>query len=222
MFCPNCGTQIPNNSAFCMNCGKPINPSPAQQQSVQQPVYQPPVQTSLPQQSPARIMNTNISVKKSKGYLFALIPLVIVLVGAIIFLCANFFKSDEQKIRDRLDTFSESCNDGDIEEMINCFDKKTRKTYDMSLGLVEGIFGGMTGFDLPIGDMFEIFGMQEMKGSMNVQIDIESIEINGNDAVVKVTLYSEGEAEAEEIIMCKEDDDWYIDLEGTTGQSILY
>ena len=50
MFCQNCGTQVPDNSAFCANCGTALN-APAQQpiqqpiqQPVQQPVYAAPIQ----------------------------------------------------------------------------------------------------------------------------------------------------------------------------------
>jgi len=28
MYCPSCGKQIPDNSAFCSHCGKPTTPSP--------------------------------------------------------------------------------------------------------------------------------------------------------------------------------------------------
>ncbi len=28
MFCPNCGTQLPNEAAFCANCGTRLNPQP--------------------------------------------------------------------------------------------------------------------------------------------------------------------------------------------------
>ena len=45
MFCPNCGTQIPDDSAFCENCGTKI--AAAAQQGPQQSPYQ---QTQAAQQ----------------------------------------------------------------------------------------------------------------------------------------------------------------------------
>lgn len=39
MFCPSCGNQIPDQSAFCPKCGKQLKPSAAQPQA-QQPVSQ--------------------------------------------------------------------------------------------------------------------------------------------------------------------------------------
>lgn len=38
MFCPNCGTQLPDGSVFCSNCGAKLA---APQQAPQQPQYRP-------------------------------------------------------------------------------------------------------------------------------------------------------------------------------------
>ncbi len=237
MFCPYCGTQVSNDSAFCMSCGKQLNATqaqaPTEQQAPvqpQQPVYQAPVQQPVyqapvpPVSAPAQVqipVSLGNPVKNTKRTLLIVIPIVAVLVAAIVLGCMFLFKSDEDKIRDRIDTFATACNEGDIEGMINCFDKKTRKTYEASMGLVEGLFGGITGVDIPIGDMVEIFGMEEMGGQLNMDITVESIAINGNTAQVKVTLSAEGEAETDEVVMCKEEDDWFIDMEATTGQSMF-
>lgn len=43
MFCPRCGTQMPDDSAFCANCGNPLS---AGQPPAQQPVYTTPRQVS--------------------------------------------------------------------------------------------------------------------------------------------------------------------------------
>ena len=40
MFCPNCGTQLPDGSAFCSSCGAQLGGAQAPQQPVQQPAYQ--------------------------------------------------------------------------------------------------------------------------------------------------------------------------------------
>ena len=249
MFCPYCGKQIPNEAAFCMSCGNKITPpqphTPAQPAPEQQTAYQAPVQPQAPaqptyvqqapvQQPPVQYQapaNSNIASQlvacgntavKSKAKFFILIPIIAVLIGAIVFASLYFFKSDEDKIRDRLDTFAAACNDGDIESMVECFDKKTRKYYETSIGLVEGIFGGLTGVDLPIGDMFELFGMQEMGGQVNMELIVNSIQINGNTAIVNITMSESGNIETDQIKMCKEDDDWFIDLEGTTGQTLSF
>ena len=70
MFCPNCGKELPGDSAFCEFCGAkleaspkpeaqpPVQPmrQPVQQMPYQQPVQQPPYQQpmqQMPYQQPA-------------------------------------------------------------------------------------------------------------------------------------------------------------------------
>ena len=235
MFCPNCGTQISNESKFCMNCGKPINfaqhQSPTQQAvyqtSVRQTANQVPVQRQTPfkanyapQPTQPPIPIGNVSLPKSRSLAWLWISLITILIGAIIFVGINFFKSDEQKIRERLDDFSEACNDGDIEEMIECFDKKTRKYYETSIDLAESLFSGITGFDLPLGDTAGLIGLQDLGVQINIEFVVEEIIIEGDTATVTVTMTELGTSETDEVKMCKEDDDWYIDFEDTTGQSL--
>lgn len=45
MYCPNCGTQNPDNVAFCGNCGAALTPAPTPQPA-------PAVYTSAPQAAP--------------------------------------------------------------------------------------------------------------------------------------------------------------------------
>lgn len=58
MFCPNCGTQIPDGSAFCQNCGARLTAAqPVQQPQYQQPQqapYQPQPQVQPPQPQPKK------------------------------------------------------------------------------------------------------------------------------------------------------------------------
>ena len=51
MICPNCGNQIPNDSAFCPFCGATLGAPPQYQQpQYQQPQYQQPQYQQPPQQ----------------------------------------------------------------------------------------------------------------------------------------------------------------------------
>lgn len=52
MFCPNCGNDVPEGSAFCTNCGTPMQQAPQQQyqQPYEQPGYQQAPQQPYPQQ----------------------------------------------------------------------------------------------------------------------------------------------------------------------------
>ena len=65
MFCPNCGSQIPDGSAFCTQCGKPISNAPQPQQETRSPLMGtmgnmgsstgpvPPVPPTQPQPAPS-------------------------------------------------------------------------------------------------------------------------------------------------------------------------
>ena len=50
MFCPNCGTQLADNTSFCTNCGAATNNQAPQQPVAQQPVVEQPtlLQPQLP------------------------------------------------------------------------------------------------------------------------------------------------------------------------------
>ncbi len=152
-----------------------------------------------------------------------LIAAILSVVLVVSFCCScsflNFFKSDEQIIGERIEAFASAYSDGDFEALFGCFDKRTRKTYETVLGVADGIFGGLTGFDIPIGDLFELGGMYAA-GEFDMQIEIESIEVKGDKAIAKVTMIADGDSESEEFVLCKEDYDWYIDYEGTTGEQL--
>ena len=76
MFCPNCGAQLPDGSAFCGSCGARLGGAPqAPQQSVYQQV---PQQTAKPKK------------KISKGKV-ALIAVAAVAVVAVLGMLVNYF-----------------------------------------------------------------------------------------------------------------------------------
>lgn len=61
MFCPNCGANLPEGTAFCGNCG--ASQKPQQQAPTQQPVYQAPVYQAPPQYQPTMPASTPTSKK---------------------------------------------------------------------------------------------------------------------------------------------------------------
>lgn len=208
-----------------MNCGKKIQdsaPKPAEpptpQPAVQQPVAPQYAQPQAPQYAavaPAAPSAPVVVVKPRRNLVW--IPIVaILLAGAIVAAIFLWPKSDEDKIRDRIESFTEACNDMDFEAIIACMDSTTRKQYETMMSATDGILGGITGIDLPYSDMAELMGM-EAAGEMDMDIEIKSIEIDGDTANVEVVMSSGGEEEADTIIMCKEDDDWYIDFREMTG-----
>ena len=197
---------------------------------VQQPVYtppSPPVQQPMyaapptPQPMYAAPSMPQMSMPvKANPFGWLKIVAILVVVAGIIFAALHFLlPSDEELIRDRIETFSEACNDGDIEVMIGCFDKKTQKLYDASMGITEGLMGGLIGFDLPWGDMMELGGFQ-LGGMVDIDIEIKSIKINDDKAQVEVVMTAEGESMNEVLPMCEEDGDWYIDISSVMSDVI--
>ena len=139
-----------------------------------------------------------------------------VIAAIAVLLFALFYKTDEQKIEDRIESFNIACNSGDIQGMFDCFDKYTRQMYSTTIGLTEGIIGGLTGFDLPLGDLFNLFAMDSFGGEgLGLEIEIESIEVNDHTAIVTLTDACAENLGQDTIIMCKEEDDWFIDLRAT-------
>ena len=78
MFCNNCGTQIPDGSAFCPNCGTSAAPTP-----VATPVYQAPV-NEMPYAQPAAPAATGSGMSLA-AMLCGIGSLVVALFGSIMF-----------------------------------------------------------------------------------------------------------------------------------------
>ncbi len=237
MFCPYCGKKIINDEAvFCMNCGNNISDD-LQQVEVAPPKMERPVQQTAYSQAPvsqsaaapqavtyhqsAPVHNTAVSVKTGRKSPW--IPLIaIILIGAIVAAFFFFRTNDEDKIRDRIKIFTSACNDMDMKTMMECMDKTTRRQYEAMLGLADGLLGAITGADLPFSDMAELMGM-ENAGDYEMEIEILSIEIDGDVARVEVVMSERGvETERETMIMCKEGDEWYIDFNEMTGGLNLF
>ena len=64
-YCPNCGTQLPDNATFCSNCGSHLGAAPTQYQQpqYQQPQYQQPYQ----QQYQDRVREAREAQKQKQG-----------------------------------------------------------------------------------------------------------------------------------------------------------
>lgn len=201
----------------------PAAPAP---QVVQPPVVQAPtVPVAAPQMAMPSAGGVHVAVKTGGfGWLKWVIPLVVVIVGAVLSYFVFFSPSDEDKIRDRIETFNTACEEGDVGGIIDCFDRKTRKLYDATIGIAEGLFSAITDFDLPLGDLVEAFGLPE--GELEGALEVQSISINGSRAVVEVSItYETNEGSATEsatVYMIKEDSDWYIDFEETTGEELSF
>jgi hypothetical protein len=135
--------------------------------------------------------------------------------------------TDEDLIRERIDTFCTCYNNGDLDGAIDCLCAKSRNTAKASLKLAEGIGKALLGdLDLPdlglsMSDMFGL-GVGVMGEDDLLVIRITEIRISGDTAVVTGVLdmnydFEVGEdhvkgptGESVTIQMVKEDGDWYI------------
>jgi len=196
MFCHNCGKKVDPADAFCESCGISLKPSSPTHTTL----HTDPGATRTPSApSPAAIpvysfqppAPTVIKVKQPHKGLIRLICFIVLIAAAFaIYLCffTNFFKSDEELIKNRVETFVSDYNSGDFDAFSENFDKKTRNKIKSAIKLTESIFGGLTGYDIGYSELFGLGTTLSEDGLM--QLDkIESIEKTSSDtAVVTATM----------------------------------
>lgn len=112
MFCPNCGTQIPDDSIFCENCGTPLNAQQqdtqqpeqdAQSLSVQQTVFPPQAvpQQSVPQES-RQLSGQKDTGKKKKRFRIILAAVLVLVLGFFLIKTIQFIsKTGYGEVTDR-------------------------------------------------------------------------------------------------------------------------
>lgn len=143
--------------------------------------------------------------------------LVMAAMAAMLLGCDSLLKSDEEKIADRLQEFITACNSGDLDGALDCLDKSSRKTYGAVFNIGNGIFGGLTGFEIDVRDLMAV--TMGMTGSDFFTLQIQSISLTSKkEAVATVSLSftnpQTGETQTEgnmRLPMIKEGLDWYID-----------
>ncbi|MBQ8685277.1 MAG: hypothetical protein IJ514_03795 [Clostridia bacterium] len=121
-------------------------------------------------------------------------------------------KTDEELIRERIDTFTTAFNDGDFEGVLDCFDAKTRNTLRASFNVMGGLFGGLTGFSFDLSDLFTL-GVAMTDGEV-LAIEISEVSVSGAQAVAKGQMgyadIGQSSVEAVYVILVKEEDGWFI------------
>ncbi len=125
-------------------------------------------------------------------------------------------KTDEELITERIESFVEAYNNGDMEEAIECMDSKSRNALESAMNMANALIG-KTGFDISMGDLFGL--AVSMSESELLKIDDISITyISDENADVSAGLsYNDkitGTANFEEQIiikMKKEKSDWFIE-----------
>ena len=87
MFCPNCGTQNADGTAFCAGCGSNLSAqqAPVQQPVYQQPAYQQPAYQQPVYRQPASVPGKGLGVT---GMVLGIVALVLFCYAYISIPCA--------------------------------------------------------------------------------------------------------------------------------------
>lgn len=114
-------------------------------------------------------------------------------------------KSDEDKIRERMDKFVTAYNNGDYEGMLECIEPVKRKQYEAAYNMLGSIGSGLLGFDFSVSDLMGLSAMV-MTEEEKLSLEITRISVlDGGRALVYVR-NSNGE---ETFSMVKDGRDWY-------------
>ncbi len=130
--------------------------------------------------------------------------------------CQLGFKSDEEKIRDRVEEFIFAYNSGDVDGAFDCLDAKSKQTYKAMMNIGNGLFGKLTGIDISVQDLFAI--AVGVNGSDILSMDIKNIAITSETTAtvdISTTLSLDVARTSEtnnnmQLQMVKEKDDWFI------------
>lgn len=119
--------------------------------------------------------------------------------------------SDEEKISQRIQTFSKDYNNGDLEGVLRSFDAKTRNTYQAAFNVADALIGGTTGFSASLYDLWGL-GIAVVPQDEVLSISILEIAMDSETAAtvtVQLGLHDAGEGQKYFSIV-KEDGDWFI------------
>ena len=161
MFCPNCGTQLPDEAAFCGSCGTRLNVQPAPQPAPQpqedpaypQPSYTPypPVGGEIPYQEPEAPKKNNMP---------KLIGMIAAAVAVVILLVVVFGGGGSNSPEGVVEKFYDAVLSGDFADAEDC----------VHPNMWEDIGGDFE----EVGELMDMFGDSvtvDVKGSENVTDD---------------------------------------------------
>lgn len=139
---------------------------------------------------------------------------ILVSISAMLGMLLCGCKSDEDKIRERVEMVVFSFNSGDAEGFLDCYDAKTRNVNKAVLGIGDSLLG-MGGINIGLSSLFALTVGLQSNGDL---VRVEDIQITMNAdrtrATVNATLYYEnadgGYDSPLQISMIKENGDWFI------------
>ncbi len=147
--------------------------------------------------------------------LLSLFLVVIMTIGCFVS-CQKFDNenkapaTNEELITERIETFLTAYNTGDMEEVLECLDAKTRNTLQAMMNLLGGVVGGMAGFDIDLSDLFSL-GVSTTQGDF-MKLEIKDINVTNNSRATATTVMNLTGAGTQTIYfeMVYEKDGWYI------------
>lgn len=125
-------------------------------------------------------------------------------------------RTDEEKIRDRLDDFVMALNSGDADAALECLDSRSRNMYNAVFNIGQSIVGAFIGFDINVKDVFAL--AIGLNGGDVFSMEIRELNItSGTTATVTLAATAQvaGQSESEvlRLDMVKEKNDWYISIQ---------
>ena len=125
-------------------------------------------------------------------------------------------RSDEEKIRDRVDTFVTALNAGDADAAIGCLDAKNRNLLNATLNIGGGLLGSLIGVEVDARDVLAL--AIGLSSDAQISAEIKEIKITSDTtATVSLTATAKigGETGTENLTldMVKEMGNWYFYFE---------
>ena len=123
-------------------------------------------------------------------------------------------KDDEQKIRDRVNTFADAINDRDVDAAVACLDARNRTLIKAALSMLEGdLIGSLFNIDINAEDLLTMALGVDSGDLFSAEIkDVEITSETTASVLVEVTTQAvEGVGTVNLTVdLVKERNDWYI------------
>lgn len=138
------------------------------------------------------------------------IGLAFLLIAILSFSCIACGPSDQELIEERITSFVNAYNDGNMELVLNSLDTETRTTLEAMLNLYNGLLGGLTGFNFDLRDLFALGVNMTAEDMMDLRIEEIIIQNKENAIAVAVMDLENSGEETVYFIMVYENEGWYI------------
>ncbi len=125
----------------------------------------------------------------------------------------DFFKSDEQKITERIEKFEKNYNNGDWEGVLACLSTKKRNMIQAEINILGALLGSFTEISLNISDLFSIgVGIEDAD---YISVEIDKVRLTDSDtAIVEARVMLKEQYDVENsptwFYMLKEENGWFI------------